>query len=105
MANPLLAPISQLWLAWYETVFHANVTIALRSVKVATDLVTGGALPVGECWRMVGEKQLAAVEGMAGAWLALPKMDGVKIAAAALAPYRRRTRANSRRLSRRAKRQ
>jgi hypothetical protein len=105
MANPLSAPVPRLWLAWYETAFHANITIALRLVRMATDLVTGGTPPVGECWRMVGEKQLAAVEAMAGAWLALPKMDGVKIATAALAPYRRRTRANSRRLSRRAKRQ
>ena len=93
-----------MWLAWNETALHASMTIGLRSVRLMTALMTRGALPAGECWRMVGEKQIAAVEAVAGAWLALPKGDAVGLAAAALKPYRRRTRANSRRLSRRAKR-
>jgi hypothetical protein len=96
--------VARLWLAWNETALHASMTIGLRSVRLMTALMTRGALPAGECWRMVGEKQIAAVEAVAGAWLALPKGDAVGLAAAALKPYRRRTRANSRRLSRRAKR-
>src|SRR5262245_25200568 len=103
MATSPLSPATRLWLAWNETAFHASITVALRSVRLVTELMTRGTLPATECWRMVGEKQLAAVEAVAGAWLALPKADGVKIAAAALKPYRRHTRANSRRLSRRKK--
>src|SRR5262245_57280837 len=104
MAASPLPPVTRLWLAWNETALHAGITIALRSMRLATELVTRGALPATECWRMVGEKQLAAAEAIAGAWLALPRADGVEIATAVLKPYRRRTRANSRRLSRRAKR-
>jgi len=93
-----------LWLAWHETALHAGITIALRSTRLATELTTRGALPIGECLQMVSEKQLAAVEAMAGALLALPTADAVGVAAAVLKPYRHRTRANSRRLSRRDKR-
>jgi hypothetical protein len=100
MAKPL-PPITHLWLAWNETVFHAGITIALRSVRLATELATRGSIPAAEYLRMVGEKQLAAAEAIAGAWLALAKADGLGIAAAMLKPYRRRARANSRRLSRR----
>jgi len=96
-----MPPLARLWLAWNETAFHASLTIALRALNLSTEMATRGVLPFRECWRMVSEKQIAAIESVAGAWLALPRSDGVKIAAAALKPYRRRTRANSRRLSRR----
>jgi hypothetical protein len=98
-----LPPAVRFWLAWSETAAHAGITIVLRSARMATDLARG-TVPVAECWRMVGEKQLAAVEAMTGAWLVLPKADGMAFATAALKPYRRRTRANARRLARRAKR-
>jgi len=101
MASHPLPPVARLWLAWNETALHASITIVLRSVRLATDLMTRGALPATECWRMASEKQLAAAEAVAGVLLALPEADGVGIAAAVLKPYRRHTRANSRRLSRR----
>lgn len=103
MAVPL-PPMARLWFAWSETTFHAGITIALRSARLATELATRGTLPAAECWTMVSEKQLAAIEALTGAWLVLPSTDPVRLAAAALKPYRLRTRANARRLSRRARR-
>jgi hypothetical protein len=94
----------RLWLSWNETWFYAGVTIALRSARLTTKMLTGGTLPANECLRMIGEKQIAAVEAMTGTWLALPEADAVGLAAAALKPYRCHTRANARRLSRRGKR-
>jgi|SRR5262245_21216920 len=103
MATVPIFQSARLWHTWNEMVFYAGVTIALRSLRLASELATRGVLPAGECLRMVGEKQLAVVEAMTGAWLVSPKGDGVRIVAAVLKPYRRRTRANARRLSRRAK--
>ena len=99
-------PISQsarLWFAWNEMLFHAGVTVVLRSSRFGAALWTQGTLPTAECWRMVGEKQLAAAEALVAAWAALPRGDPVRVANAALVPYRRHTRANARRLSRRTK--
>jgi hypothetical protein len=101
MSAHVLAPAARFWLAWNETAFHAGITIALRLSRLATAVWSQNALPANECWKMVGEKQLAMVEAMAAAWMALPKGDPYSVAAAALSPYRRRTRANARRLSRR----
>jgi uncharacterized protein (DUF2384 family) len=96
----MLVSYIRLWLAWHETALHAATTIALRCARLGSDLAMRGGLSSGECWRMITEKQVAAIESLAGAWMVLPKADGIKIAAAALRPYRRRTRVNSRRLSR-----
>jgi hypothetical protein len=98
-----LPAAARLWLAWNETAFHAGITIALRSSKLATAFWGQGAMPASECWRMVGEKQLAAIEAVSAAWKVFPSTDPVRIAATVLKPYRQRTRANSRRLSRRRK--
>jgi hypothetical protein len=71
-------------------------------------LSLNGALPAAECWTMIAEKQLAAMEAMTVAWMVRSRshrpVSPVRMAAAALGPYRRRTRANARRLSRPAKR-
>jgi hypothetical protein len=99
----VLPPAARFWLAWNETAFHAGITIALRSSRLATAVWTQNALPANGCWRMVGEKQLAMIEAVAAAWIALPRGDPYSVAAAALRPYRRRARANARRLSRRSR--
>jgi hypothetical protein len=97
-------PAIRLWLDWNETMLHALLTIALRSTLFASSYWMRGILPAGETVRMIGEKQLAAIEALAAGWMALPRMHGhidhVRVAAATLGPYRRRARANSRRLSR-----
>lgn len=98
-----LFPAARFWLAWNETALHAGIAIALRLSRLATELVMRGMLPANECWKMVGEKQLAAIEAMAAAWMALPRGDPLGVAVAVLKPYRRRVRRNSRRLSRRAR--
>jgi hypothetical protein len=96
----VLPAAARFWLAWNETAFHAGITVALRSCKFATDYWMRGAFPANECSKMIVEKQIAAIEAMAAAWKALPTNDPVGIGTAVLRPYRRRTRANARRLSR-----
>ncbi|MGE0117666.1 MAG: hypothetical protein AB7S71_01400 [Dongiaceae bacterium] len=91
------------WLAWNETAFHACITVALRSSKLTTDYWMRAALPANEYCKMIVEKQIAAIEAVAAAWKALPTNDPVRIGTAVLGPYRRRTRANARRLSRSAR--
>lgn len=99
-----LAPASRLWLDVGETVFYAMLTINLRMAKLASAFWTRGDWPVAESLRMVSEKQVAAMQAMAAAWTALPRgnrrVDPVKVAAAAVRPYRRHTRRNAKRLSR-----
>src|SRR5262245_35390533 len=82
-----------LWIEWNETAAFAFLTICLRSAMIASSLYTRGTLPAAEMMRMVGEKQIAAANSVAAA--------GVTVARSALRPYRRATRANAKRLSRR----
>jgi hypothetical protein len=100
----LLSPAFRLWIAWNETSFHAAVTISLRTAMMASSFWTRGALPAAETYRMVSEKQAAALASFVSASAAAARqgrrVDPVKIASAALGPYRRSTRANVRRLSR-----
>ncbi|MGH6929275.1 MAG: hypothetical protein ACREEV_13240 [Dongiaceae bacterium] len=80
------------------------MTIGLRSAMWAAAFWSGGSFPAGEAVRMIGEKQLAAIEALTAAWLQLARpsgrIDHMRLAAEVLRPYRRRTRANARRLSR-----
>ena len=99
-SSQLMPAVARYWLAWNETAFHAGITIALRSYKFAAELLMRGAVPANEWWRMIGEKQLAAIESAALAWTAPPGSGPVELAARILRPYRRLTRANARRLSR-----
>ena len=88
------------WFAWNEMAFHAGITIALRSYKFAAELLMRGAVPASEWWRMIGEKQLAALEAAESIW-SVPRGGGpLEHAARVLRPYRRLARANARRLSR-----
>lgn len=76
---------ARLWMAVAETAAHAGLTIAARSAMLGTAALRGRAPPLAELTRMVVEKQAAALAATAGA----------------VEPYRRATRANARRLSRR----
>jgi hypothetical protein len=96
----------RLWTAMAETSFYAASTIAQRTVMASTSLMTQGTLPAAETTRMVAEKTQAAVASAAGmASMAARHSPGaagaIAIAAAGLRPLHRKTRTNSRRLSRR----
>ena len=103
----LILPAARFWLAWSEMSFHAAITIVLRSSMLTSSFLTQGPAPAAECWKMAAEKQLAVVEA-AAEWMALMRrqrlLSPLDVGAAILRPYRRRTRANARRLSRPAKR-
>jgi hypothetical protein len=73
----------------------ANV-VALRMVKLAA----GGAAAAAESERMVLEKAHAAVEANAQVWTSLMTGQAQQGPTRALAVYRRKVRANRRRLSR-----
>ena len=93
----------RLWLACNETAYYAAWTIGMRSMQLAAAFWLRGSIPVSELARMVSEKQMAAAESiLAVGFLALARpIVPVKISAAALRPYRRRTKANFNRLRRR----
>ncbi len=80
------------------------MTIGLRSAMWASAFWSGRLFPAGEAVRMIGEKQLAGLEALTALWLQLARpssrVDHTLLAAELLRPYRRRTRANARRLSR-----
>ncbi len=97
-------PAFRLWTLGLQTMWlaaEAQTVIALRLWGMA------GLWPVSpsETTRMVAEKWPAFAQSAGAAGAAMMKGHGPdRIAAAALRPLRRRTRANSRRLSRRIKR-
>jgi hypothetical protein len=99
----LVSPV-RLWFDCNETAVHAWMTIGLRSAMWAAAVWSGRSFPAGEAIRMIGEKQLAAMEALTALWLQLARpsgrVDHTRLAAEFLRPYRRRTRANARRLSR-----
>jgi hypothetical protein len=83
---------------WFEAVRFATDTqrvIALRMARIAS----GGPLAASEAHGMVLEKMLAFGEAQAAVVSALATGSSLNAAAAkAYAPYRRRVRANKRRL-------
>ena len=77
---------------------ESQMVIAMRSAGML------GMLPhaPGENFRMLQEKQEAAAEAMGAAIRAVSRFEAPDtVLAAALKPYRRRTKANARRLTRR----
>lgn len=99
----VLPPVARLWLDWNETACHALLTIGLRTAMLASSCWLGGPFPAAEAARMVGEKQVAAMEALAAGWRVVARrpghVDHLRLGAAWLGPYRRRIRANARRLA------
>jgi len=75
---------------------EASEVMALRMMKLAA----GGAAATAEAERMVSEKLQAAAEVQAAAWAAALNGEGHRSPRRALAHYRKKVRANRRRLSR-----
>ena len=73
---------------------EAQQVVALRLAKLAR----GGASATGEANRMVSEKMAAAVEAQQAAATALLTGNAAQIPARTVALYRRKMRANRRRL-------
>jgi hypothetical protein len=86
------------WNPWLEAVkfgFEVQSVITMRLLKIAA----GGAGSTAESLRMVTEKAEAAVAAQTAGAVALAQGKGVKTAAKrAMAPVKRRVRANHRRL-------
>ena len=86
------------WNPWLEAVkfsFEVQSVITMRVLKIAA----GGAGSAAESLRMVTEKVEAAVAGQTAGAFALAQGQGIKRAAKrAIAPVKRRVRANHRRL-------
>ena len=85
------------WNPWLEAVkfgFEVQSVIAMRLLKIAT----GGACSA-ECTRMVTEKIKAAADAHTAGAIALAQGKSIRTAAKrAMAPVKRRVRANRRRL-------
>ena len=85
------------WNPWLEAVkfgFEVQSVIAMRLLKIAT----GGASSA-ECTRMVTEKIKAAADAHTAGAIALAKGKSIRTATKrAMAPVKRRVRANRRRL-------
>ena len=83
---------------WFEAArFGADMqrVVALRTMRIAA----GGPLATSETQRMIAEKVSAFGESQVAMMMALATGSTLDVAAAkAYAPYRRRVRANSRRL-------
>jgi hypothetical protein len=75
----------QYWVSAAQTALYAGITINARLALMGQALLMGQPWPAAEMWRMVAEKQEAALRS----------------ASLALTPYHRATRANARRLMRR----
>jgi hypothetical protein len=75
---------------------EASSVIGLRTLRIAA----GGAVGEAEARRMISEKVGAAVELQADLLSAMPGMTAAGATAKALSHYRRKVRANRRRLSR-----
>lgn len=96
---------STLWLRAAETAFYSAVTINARLQQIALALITGGALPQAELWRMTSEKPVAAMDSLIAGWranagLATDPRSLARAGKAGLRPYARKTRSNARRLTR-----
>ena len=87
------------WNPWFEAVkfsFEVQSVIAMRLLKIAA----GGAGSSAECTRMVTEKiKAAAADARTAGAIALAKGKSIRTATKrAMAPVKRRVRANRRRL-------
>ena len=98
---------ARLWLVWNETALYAAATIGMRLAHLAAVFWMGAPLPTREIARMIHEKQMAAFESMSAAGAAMlrrpDKIRPIDLAIAVVKPYRKRTRANVRRLRKRVK--
>jgi hypothetical protein len=87
------------WTDWIDAAalgIEAQGVIAMRLLKIAA----GGAAADAECQLMVAEKFAAITDGQGAAAAALVRGQGFQVATAlAMAPMRRRVRANHQRLS------
>jgi hypothetical protein len=86
------------WNPWLEAVkfgFEVQSVITMRLLKIAS----GEAGSAAECMRMITEKVEAAVAAQNAGAVALAQGKGIKTATKrAIAPVKRRVRANKRRL-------
>jgi hypothetical protein len=93
--------VLNLWDAYFraaQTGWEASAVITMRLMR----LTAGGALAQREAQRMVAEKVTATVEAQTAAATALMTGRGpARAAKSASAVYRRKVRANKRRLARR----
>jgi len=89
------------WNAWVEaTLFAAEAqwVVTLRLMRLAA----GGALAASEAQRMITEKVVAGSQAQLAAGMALASGRGLEAASRkAATPYKRKVRANRRRLMRR----
>ena len=89
-----------LWDSWFGAArfgYDVQSVIAMRSMR----LLQGGPRASAEARRMVSEKVTAVAAAHTAAWFALATGNSLEAAAdLAMAPVRRRVRANVRRLSR-----
>jgi hypothetical protein len=105
LADPKLQLAAwRLWMAAAETAFHSAVIINARLQQISMAMATGGAFPHAEVWRMTSEKPVAAMDSFFGGWranamLATDTPALMRAATAGLRPYTKKTRSNSRRLS------
>lgn len=90
--NPFMASAA----AWSSLGLDASAVIGLRLAKIAA----GGPAAAVEAQRMVTEKALAAVEAQWAIGLAVATGKGRGAGHKTLALYRRKVKANRRRLSR-----
>jgi hypothetical protein len=95
-----MAPMFGFWKDWCDVAvlgLEAQSVIAMRVLKIAA----GGPAADAECKRMIEEKFIAVAAAQTAALTALAGGKSVDIASRlALAPIRRRVRANHERLSR-----
>jgi hypothetical protein len=92
---------------WMKSWVRLNLDLMILGVEASEvmtlrmmTLAAGGAAATAEAERMVSEKILAAAEVQADAFAAALKGDHRRTPHRALAHYRRKVRANRRRLSR-----
>jgi hypothetical protein len=77
--------------------FEASIVVGLRAAKMAA----GGPAAVLEAQRMTAEKTAALLEAQAVGGMALATGSSVRVATSkGMSPYRRRVKANRRRLTR-----
>lgn len=101
--NP--SAVAGLWWDAWQTAIAAQTTIALRVWSLATPGEYGSARGQAEMVRMVAEKQAAFVDATFAMQRAMLRSSvttaAIPVLTAGLRPYRTKTRANAKRLSRR----
>lgn len=94
MRRVILFNVMNTWIEAARFAGDVQRVMALRMMRLAS----GGPLAVTEAQRMVSEKVAAFGEAQGAMMTAMAFGHGLDAAAKAYAPYRRRVRANSRRL-------